>query len=715
MAKGKSKKPKGYFLGGLFSGEQKQEPTQIEQPGYIKNLAPEFKRLLRTAVRTPAEEQVAGFSGDTQGAFDLYRQLATDDPTGYGQDLSFAKDTIRSAFDQNQPWDEKLVSATLQDYDYGADMDRARRARDQAGRGAFGDRAYIANAEADRVLNNDRAMLASKMREEGINRRTGAANALAGLAGQERSTAVQGAGLLEGVGTRQDTREQQVLDVPQKNAALWMPVFSQAPSATTQGVTTTNDSPFKTIAGLGLAGAGIAGMFKDGGQIKGAFADGGAVLSDAGKQAQMALARALRIGDPAGIAAARADLERQMQLDAGAERLDEVTGRGRGTTGKGATTQGAFSTAQADLARALREGDEGAAAQARARLRQTKVGPMSSDPEDDPRLLAAEQQRQGGGDAGSVRAPAGSFQEWWKRNFSEAREGLPMQRELDVATAAEESAFPRPMARPEMQGPPTPAGRVAQGPAPAQPQRSAFASPPMPQARPGRLTAEQSALIDDVIAPQPMPAGGEPAAADATASQQDRGAFGKWFANPLLLAGLATLASDDPDFTGAIGEGGLTAANMVAGLEDAESRRRLAEEEQRRRGAFDDFRRQQEQAEQDRWQKGYDLDVEQAKNRQKMSLAELDLERRKTDATIGATNALARQRSTAAQPDPNKGPQSVLVKKLYENLADLYADPYADPAQITQVLEAISAYEGGSMPAGGGGAVAPPAGFEVVP
>jgi hypothetical protein len=495
--------------------------------------------------------------------------------------------------------------------------------------------------------------------EDGIQRRQQAAGALAGLAGDERASAFQGAQMLDLSGQRQEGRDQQVLDAPFRRIQAVAPIFGSAPSATN---TQTQESPFKTVAGVGLA---AAGLFRNGGRIDRRYQDGGAISSGA---------RAL----------------------------------------------------QQELARALRQGDTERAASIRARLAQRTTldrTPISNRASDDPRLGEAERRRQGPPALDPMERLQQQRDELTAQDTPESLAAPSWLTDNPIVRGAQDAmdvlSGREPMwpglgeARPEEAGdeaagegafspaPPTPRPDMHTVPNAPRPGRTQPPAPPPQFGRPAARPEMQGPPAPPEHQGQAVEIGADVAMAlSEEVPEAERGAFAKWVENPLTLIGLGMLASNNPSLFGAFGEGALSAMDIMDKRDGQafEQERRTAADAREEQEA--DRRRRRDAVSDDQWDKTFGATRDNRRDTFELARQRLDEETRVNNARI--ENFLRPRTEPRDRADP-------YLNALYQQLARARADPVGDEDVVERLLMAIAQRE---APAGGGMPALPP-GFEM--
>ncbi|MBL8301620.1 MAG: hypothetical protein JNM26_02490, partial [Ideonella sp.] len=229
-------------------------------PGYVqrsqKNI---YSRLEKLQDERPYEQDVAKLTGDQLQAFQQARDVATNDSTGYFKAVQGGQDLLSGIFDgdgSNKAYDDELVQASLDDFDRGARIASADADRKAAGRGAFGSRRGITEAAAAEQNTKNRALLGSQLREQGLERRTAAANTIANLAGQERNAAIGNVALLTGVGNQIQEYNQSIKDAGMNRLSRQAAIVAGTPwSGGGAG-----NSKLKGALGGAMAGAGAGAM-----------------------------------------------------------------------------------------------------------------------------------------------------------------------------------------------------------------------------------------------------------------------------------------------------------------------------------------------------------------------------------------------------------------------------------------------------------------------
>lgn len=276
------KRARKYLLGGLFSSS-----TSAKIPEASKRMLWQVSDQAERAVKQPVSQDVAGFSGDTQGAFDQTRNFVANDPTNYYGTNSSAQGLLSGLFNPGQGvgqspefWNDALVQAQLDDFDRSADMDRAASARERAGRGAFGDGSDLAQIEEDSRIRDQRNLMSNQLREQGLQTRMQAATQMDQLAGNARQAKISDLSLLSGIGATQDQKLQAIADAPWTRLNRLGSASSGMPTNPTSQ--TTSQSPLQAILGAAAmaGGAYMTGKpARDGGRMR--FINGGAFRTGA--------------------------------------------------------------------------------------------------------------------------------------------------------------------------------------------------------------------------------------------------------------------------------------------------------------------------------------------------------------------------------------------------------------------------------------------------
>jgi hypothetical protein len=591
-------------LGGLFKTKQ---DTEIELPDYMRPIAGTLPAAFEafSKARPSGISEIAKFTPDQLAYFQRARQAAND-PTGAQAAYQRGQDLLGGIYQGGDPWSDKLIEGSLAEYDRGTAIDAAGRRRAAAGRGAFGEGTQLAEVEAGREAARGRGLLGAQLREQGLTRRTQAAEQIGNLAGLERQANIGDIGLLGGIGEITYRRAQQVAEAPWQRVARTGELIRGAPHETSS---LTQESPLKMMIGAAAAGASM--FHKDGGRVRA----GGRASHR--KRAQDRYEGAFpRYADGGRIPIPRSKPKRPLPS--------------REDTAKGLETLDRVMASQQDrLDLRMPEpyvpdtGDENEIIKSMASFAKPRPGPRGAP-------LHGRRQQYAYADGGVV-AP-GAFeriaplQPWepgyFRQEILNRRLGLNMPGLGEMASSAGDylsAQLNRPdpawmrSARgdPELLPPPpervtapkTLEQRAVERAAELKAAEPAPAAPAAPVTKPVRRTPARSTTTtvtaagpapgigdlperlrspEDPITAAPMsgikvteappPPNPPPANASAEAKQSW---FERWASNPLTQFGLSLMASRNPSLGGAIGEAG------IAAISGAAARRREAREEQK--------------------------------------------------------------------------------------------------------------------------------------
>jgi hypothetical protein len=685
---------KNKFLGGLFDAKQEQK---MELPNYLRDIAGSLPGTVESykKARPSGVSEIAQFTPDQQAYFARSRQAAND-PTGAQAAYQRGQDLLGGIYQGGNPWDDTLIQQSMQDYDRGTAINAAAARRSVAGRGAFGEGAQLAEVEAAQEAARGRGLLGSQLREQGLSRRTQAAQEIGNLAGLERQANIGDVGLLGGIGEIQYGRAQRQADAPWQRVQRISSLLQGAPTSTTS---TAQESPLKLALGLGALGAGA--FFKSGGRVRAGgrashrkraqselYAGGGMVKGDRHKGG---MAKCEHMYADGGVVAPGAfNRIGASPWDAFNQKLDAYEAAGGSGGGMRDSASGFLGRRAQGLSR---------------NWRYLTGGGLGPEPYEE--------------------SPGTGLSEAAQRVAELV--GPPVPNVVPATPAAAPTApIPIPVSKPARKG-----GGKKAAPTAVATAEPVLAAPGM-AALPARLSSPEGPITAAPPSPTapgikvteaPLPP--KPPPADASAEKKQNW-FEKWSSNPLTQFGLNLLATPGP-LGSAIGRAGIaTLAGAAAGRRESREEKRLALADERALAAENRAEREDQRAlikigldKEQATQVAADRREQRRQAEERLRLQEqqgqqrLALEQARINATVGhykvregqmakglslREQALAKVGATKggkAAADPNKVQRSELQRalgKLQAEIAKSGGQPTPeDEASLTSMRQAIAA------------------------